>query len=617
MKRIAPFIALALTACGGGSTGACATCQPAAPTQSAALATADVERIIGQAVSEAQARSAPATIAVTDRVGNVLAVFRMSGAAPTFAIRSGRGVSGGLENVDVLPSELAAVAKALTGAYLSSAGNAFTTRTASQIVQEHFNPRELGQPSGPLYGVQFSQLSCSDVVRHSAAGTIGPKRSPLGLAADPGGLPLYKDGTLVGGVGVIADAQYSLDIDIQNVDGDTDELIAIAAQSGFAPPVDRRGDRITADGRSFRYVDSEATISDPATAPPFAALNGSAGTLVAVPGYGGAPIVAGTAFGTPASGIRPDTGVFAGFGAHVLVDATDANRFAPRAGSDGLLTATEATQLVTSALTVAARTRAQIRRPLGSAAQVTVAVVDTNGEIVALARGADGPVFGIDVAVQKARSAAFFSNPNAATLLAGLAPALYPTPPAASPIGAYMDRARQFFADGGAFGNGIAFTTRALGNIARPAFPDGVDFGQPGPFSKTYAEWSPFTSGLQLDLVINKLVASLAAGDNGLNCTGLAQLPNGIQVFPGGSPIYRGNQLVGAIGVSGDGVDQDDLIGFLGVAEAARALGTGLNHAPAGRRADTLTPLGTRLRYVQCPQAPFIDSTQQNVCSGL
>jgi hypothetical protein len=26
---------------------------------------------------------------------------------------------------------------------------------------------------------------------------------------------------------------------------------------------------------------------------------------------------------------------------------------------------------------------------------------------------------------------------------------------------------------------------------------------------------------------------------------------------------------------------------------------------------------GTRLRYVQCPQAPFNGSTEQNVCAGL
>ena len=38
---------------------------------------------------------------------------------------------------------------------------------------------------------------------------------------------------------------------------------------------------------------------------------------------------------------------------------------------------------------------------------------------------------------------------------------------------------------------------------------------------------------------------------------------------------------------------------------------------PAAMRADTLTPQGTRLRYVQCPQSPFNDSTDQNVCAGL
>ena len=44
------------------------------------------------------------------------------------------------------------------------------------------------------------------------------------------------------------------------------------------------------------------------------------------------------------------------------------------------------------------------------------------------------------------------------------------------------------------------------------------------------------------------------------NCTGISRLPNGIQIFPGSVPIYRGNTLVGGIGVSGDGVDQDDMV---------------------------------------------------------
>src|SRR5262249_48767840 len=148
-----------------------------------------------------------------------------------------RGTTGGLEATAV-DSTLAAIAKAITGAYLSSWGNAFSSRTAGQIVQQNFNPGELEAPSGPLYGVQFSQLSCSDVITNTALGSVGPKGSPLGLSADPGGLPLYKNGALVGGVGVVANGVYSIDLDVFDVDQDTDELIAVAGSSGFSAPED-------------------------------------------------------------------------------------------------------------------------------------------------------------------------------------------------------------------------------------------------------------------------------------------------------------------------------------------------------------------------------------------
>ena len=151
----------------------------------------------------------------------------------------------------------AAIAKAVTGAYLSSEGNAFSSRTASQIVQEHFNPREQFQPAGPLFGVQFSQLACSDLVRafDGVGPSAGPQRSPLGLSADPGGFPLYKSGTVVGGVGVIADGFYTIDKDIADNDDDVDEAVGYAATFGFSAPVDRRGDRITADGKTLRFSD--------------------------------------------------------------------------------------------------------------------------------------------------------------------------------------------------------------------------------------------------------------------------------------------------------------------------------------------------------------------------
>jgi hypothetical protein len=93
-----------------------------------------------------------------------------------------------------------------------------------------------------------------------------------------------------------------------------------------------------------------------------------------------------------------------------------------------------------------------------------------------------------------------------------------------------------------------------------------------------------------------------------------------LQICPGGVPIYRGQTLVGAIGVSGDGIDQDDMISFLGLHRAGVRVG-GIGNAPAAIRADQVTvPLpgaSVRLRYVNCPFQPFVNSGEQNVCQGL
>ena len=613
-----------LGSCGGGSgnvgTAVCTgTCTPPA-TASDFLTVEDVQRVIAQATAEAAIRKLSATIAVVDRVGNVLGVFRMTGARTNFRIGTLRGVSGGLENIDILPDTFAALTKAITGAYLSSNGNAFSTRTASQIVQENFNPREFNQPAGPLYGVQFSQLSCSDLMRRTEHGTVGPKRSPLGLAADPGGMPLYKNNRLVGGVGVIADGVYGLDADITDVDQDLDELIAVAATIGFAAPDDIRANRITADGRTFRYVDSEAIQSNPAQVPAFASL---AGAIVTVTGYFDGTLRPGVSFGNAASGYRADSGAFAEQGGFILVDSGNQNRYPVRDGTDGQLKLTEVTTIIQEALKIANRARAQIRRPLGSAVQVTISVVDTKGEVLGLARTPDGPVFGTDVSLQKARSALLFSLTSAAADISALPTANYlgasgnPVPSYRT-FAAYIAATRQFFNDPTMFANGIAFSNRAIGNLSRPFFPDGISGTEPGPFSTPFSNWSPFHLGLQLDLNYNAIIAS-ATGSPVVGCTGLARAKNGIQIFPGSFPIYRNGQLIGGIGISGDGIDQDDMVSFLGLANAGKILGNGIGHAPKAMRADILAPRGegTRLRYVNCPQAPFNDSTEQNVCEGL
>ena len=392
----------------------------------------------------------------------------------------------------------------------------------------------------------------------------------------------------------------------------------MAGTRGLAAPTDLRADHITVDGRTLRYVDSEATASNPATAPPL--VSPLPGTWVNLP-------VAGVLFDTVASGFAPDPeSAFMGKNAYTLVDAAGVPRFASRSGIGGLAR-TEVLAILGSGLDIANRARAQIRRPTGSAAQVTIVVVDTNGEILGLTRTPDAPVFGTDVAVQKARTAAFFSNVNAAAVLAALPAASYLTPPATSSIAMYVTAMRTFLGDPTALANGVAYSNRSVGNLARPFFPDGIEGTPNGPLSKPFpAQWSPFNDGLQLDLIFNVLRASVGAPVPGLpppldptSCTGDPRLKNGIQIFPGSFPIYRGPTLVGAVGVSGDGIDQDDMVSFLGLANAGKALGTGIGNAAPAIRADTLAPQGegTRLRYVNCPQAPFNDSTEQNVCAGL
>lgn len=672
--RLCSSAALLLAACSGdsitestqGTTGdsnCIGFCQDT-PTR---LTVADVEKVIAQAVAEAQARGAFATIAVVDRVGNVLAIYEMDDPATTgvnrITITSEQPIDGGLERVQIVPASLGAIAKALTAVYFSSEGNAFSTRTANQIIQEHFNPGEFNTPAGPLFGVQISQLPCSDISRRRVVTgpDPGPHRSPIGFAADPGGLPLFKNGTPVGAVGVIADGIYSLDRVITDDDVDLDELIATAGTFGLAAPRNRRADVITVEGKTLRFaeVDFEDLRTNPASAPAFATLPPATGALQVVTGYTDYTvpgIKAGTAFGQPDSGIRPAGPAepeLAALDAFVLVDETNTRRYAPRTSDDGLFTAAEVRALIAKSIELANRTRSQVRRPLGSRAGIHVTVVGNGGEVLGVARTRDALVDATDVTVQKARTALFFSQPGAAAALNGVPPAEYITPaPPASPsplpadptlrtetISQYVTAYSSFI--GRPLDGSIAWSTRAFGNIVKPFYPENIDGNEPGPLSKPAGEWSIFSTGLELDLVYNAVirhlafVLGLAPTDVDQNCTGYAgvegsggafapfevsgrfsQLANGLTLFAGGFPIYRGGTLIGAIGLSGDGLEQDDFLPFVAADRAGKDLGS-FGNAPKPIRADVLAPRGVNLRYVICPQTPFLDSNEQNVCDGL
>lgn len=109
-------------------------------------------------------------------------------------------------------SEDIAIAKARTAAFFSSNQNALTSRTIGELSQAH--GADGTGPAGPLWGIWAS----------NQIGITGTAQTRNGLITFPGGVPLYKNGVLVGGVGVSGDGV------------DPDEIVAFAAAVGFEPP---------------------------------------------------------------------------------------------------------------------------------------------------------------------------------------------------------------------------------------------------------------------------------------------------------------------------------------------------------------------------------------------
>jgi uncharacterized protein GlcG (DUF336 family) len=707
------------------------------------LSTAQVSTVLQQAVAEAQARGVGATIAVVDRVGNVLAVLEtvspLPAAPQTIQIGSnpasvpfpgngledvpgGSGAGAGVQSADtptavaafasafmagggtpgaaaaaardnpLISARFAAISKAITAAYLSTEGNAFTTETASQIIQENFNPGEGMRIGGPLFGVQFSQLVCGDIARRQAIvslaqGTAGPKSAPIGFSGDPGAVPLYIAGEMVRAIGVESDGVYSVQTNI--IAGRTfvtnESLIALSGQRAFEPNDDREANKIFVDGRSLRYVDAEgAGFASPAATTLAAPGSVPAGAqLVDVLNFfqAGGGIQPGTVFFTAASGYVPISSIggvqLTGparmlvnmdmtpyLGQNVVNPASDPGVATPVAATtnprdsfsptpaNGGLTMNEAATIVAGGLGVARRAKALIRRgiqgPGRPSMEVNVAVVDLAGNLLAFAGTPDAPVFGTTVSIQKARGAAFFSRSggedpvvpaSAAQDLAAdvetnvLLPGLFFQ---SQPMGQYVTDLRAFLQDPSALSNGIAFGDRSIGNLSRPFFPDGINGNINGPLSQPISSWSPFNTGFQLDLILDRLLIGLLTNQEGnpgaivSSCTGpeLLEMRGGIQIFPGSVAIYKDGSLVGGLGVSGDGVDQDDLIAFEGLKQAGIALGgTGVGgpgmvgNAPRAVRSDLIrvprqVSNGTagNLRYVNCPANPFVNSAEDNVC---
>ncbi|HUG54955.1 MAG TPA: hypothetical protein VMR21_15195 [Vicinamibacteria bacterium] len=472
-------------------------------------------------------------VAVVDRAGTILGVYRRPQAEP--------------RTPDV------AVSLARTTGYFSNDQAPLSSRTVRFISGIHFPPGIENQPNAALYGVENINRGCDlddrgDAIFNfpidrprSIAGTFGPAGGTglpcrpsdtrgcaqggvildeagrpipfLGITTgkvdlrdtgngdestiNPGGVPLYRGGKLIGGVGV-AGVSY-----------DRAEFAALIAAAG-----------------SGRGITTAINLPEPLPVPGAIFIDGLRLPFVeASPdrrpaGSSPGDFLSGTMLVPARNGRQAPEGYLIG----------------PRASTvAGGLTEQEVRTIVDQAVATAQRTRAQVRLPLGQSASFIIAVTDQLGEILAEFRMVDALFDAVDVVPSKARNAYYFSTREGYEVLRSFVEAApyedyswEPEPPA---------------------GRGWALTSRTISFGGQPLFPPGIDRERPP------------TPGPWFDLFVYDTLNPCTEGpgpSRGANRAFLNQ--NGITWFPGSAPLFKGGQLVGGLGVSGDGVEQNDLV---------------------------------------------------------
>jgi len=507
---IAGVLAFLLVGCGGGSSTPVSP-PPVAAVQ--ALQSADVQKIVQAAVNSA---NVDMVVAVVDRAGSVLGVFRTQNAPATTIGNFGQ----------TLDANDVAVALARTGAFFSNDQAPLSSRTVRFISGIHFPPGVTNQPPADLYGIENTNRGCTLVSSAAFQNQIPPSLALGGgfgpgvltgkadamdsnpLAVNPGGVPIFYQNVVVGGIGVVSSSSD----------------LNVAEYAAFVGSTTQR----TGPSDSF-------------------------GPTPAAPGVvfiGGISLPFVTQTLLPAS-VSP--GPVVGVGSFFLAPANSAGQppegdlIAPAAGPLGELSASDVQTILDNAEAAANVTRAAIRLPIGSRARMVIAVADLDGTIIGLRRMQDSTVFSIDVAASKARNMVYFNSSARAA------------------------------ADLNQVPMGTAVTNRTISFGSQPFFPPGIDGSAAGPFFNIYLQdlANPCTQGMQ-------------AGPANVN-------KSGIVFFPGSAGLYRNGTLVGGLGVSGDGVDQDDYV---------TNGGTKGFEAPANIRADQISISGVRLPYFKFPRNP-------------
>ncbi|HEX7831977.1 MAG TPA: hypothetical protein VF787_20140, partial [Thermoanaerobaculia bacterium] len=97
-----------------------------------------------------------------------------------------------------------------------------------------------------------------------------------------------------------------------------------------------------------------------------------------------------------------------------------------------------------------------------------------------------------------------------------------------------------------------AVSNRTIGFGAQPFYPPGINSDV---FDPREGPWYQ-------SLFLFDLAHPCTQGSQTLNPN-----QNGVVFFAGSSPLYRGTQLLGGLGVSGDGIEQDDYVTYFGAGE--------------------------------------------------
>lgn len=461
-----------------------------------------------------------------------------------------------------------------------------------------------------------------------------PTAQSRGIATLPGGVPLYRlvdidpsptvsklFPVLVGGVGVFfpgKDGYATFEQGFQHE--------STRGALGPQKEIERLNAPKVLESEFIAYFTAGGTSAGPNNRPITPTLNGAAPVVPGITGISGRIDLVGITleiFGphpttaSPVLGVDrlllegtklgSGTGTSSGSDLQIKSDGTryqDAQvvpegwLVLPHDSSVDNIKAADVEKVIQDGIAQAELTRAAIRlnvlappdpifRP-GARTKMVLAVSDSQGEVLGLYRMKDATVFSIDVAVAKSRNTGYYASDRLV-------------------VADQVDTNNDAIAD---VPKGTAFTNRTFRFLAAPRFPTGAESDAPaGDFSMLQMPGiNPRTGenlgniALPASIYADPSSASVVSFD-AFNASRSFRDPqnlanqNGIVFFPGSSPLYKNSSvLVGGFGVSGDGVDQDDVVTTVGELSLT---------APVNKRADQYYVSGVRLPYQKFNRNPL------------